>query len=264
MTKTKIILNPKYEFLKTYIGLIPTKNENLGEVIYQARNTVFKATAQPADFDTQAGSCPSSPVELCIKSFKVPQIYNRFAYTFFRHGKALASYLNALRLEEEGFLTPDPVACILCFKGALLHRSYYVSLMVEGKEIRYWERIPDNKPILCGVASLMLELHHKGVFHRDFSPGNILYDEKLNFNILDINRMKFGIFSHHTQMQNFKRLNGSPLQTARLAAIYAGLQHQYPRQVIIHEAMQAFRSYRRERGRKRFFKNLIAPFRKRR
>ncbi len=247
----KAIINPKYAFLKDYLEKIPYRKEDLGTVIYTARNTVFKDIVSVKNDKGEQQN-----IELIIKSFKIPPLYNRFAYTFLRHGKAQASYLNALKLTEKGFLTPEPVACIRCYKNMLLERSYYVSLKVNGEEIRFWENIPNNERLLRALAQLMVNLHSKGVYHRDFSPGNVLFDEEMNLNLLDINRMKFDITSHAKLMRNFQSLNESLAETLKLAKYYAEAQRSDVN-VIQAEALKAYNRYHNLRRRKQRFKKVF-------
>jgi RIO-like serine/threonine protein kinase len=206
--KIKVHINPKYEeALSDYVRSIPTLNEQLGEVIYKARNTVFRNTVNGYD--------------LVIKSFKVPMMFNRIAYTFFRHSKARRSYDNALRLCDMCILTPTPIACVEEYEYGLLKHSYYVCLYVEGEEMRFWETKPNSDKLLLEFADFMLLLRAEGVWHKDFSPGNILYDKDYNFYLVDINRMQFNVHSKRKFLMNFRSLHTDREQIARLARIYS-------------------------------------------
>ena len=84
MSKRKIVINPKYQALASSIGLLPKKAEKEGTVIYKGRNIIFRL--------------PLENMEVTVKCFHVPALFNRFAYTYLRAGKAKRSYDNSLRL----------------------------------------------------------------------------------------------------------------------------------------------------------------------
>ena len=71
------------------------------------------------------------------------------------------------------------------------------------------------------LAAFTAYMHEKGVLHKDFSPGNILYkveNGKYDFTIVDINRMYFGQVDMKTGCRNFSRLWGPKqfiIQTVR-------------------------------------------------
>lgn len=203
----KITVNPDFENLRQFIETIPHRNEELGEVVYRARNVVFR--------NDETGT------PLCIKSFKIPPIYNRIAYTFLRKSKARRSYENALRLLKVGILTPAPVAYIEVYRDSLLERSYYICLMIEAQHVRAWQERRDGEDIARNVADLLYRLHSAHIWHRDFSPGNVIYDKDGNYYIIDINRMQFNVRSKKKLAQNFIRINESPTETENLVRAYA-------------------------------------------
>lgn len=203
----KITVNPRYSRLREFVESVPQRGEELGKVIYRARNAVFSNT----DTDTP----------LCIKSFKVPPLYNRVAYSFMRKSKARRSYENALRLLDTGILTPEPVAYVEVYSSGLLERSYYISLMLDARNVREWQMRPDGDRIADGVAQLLHRLHSAGVWHRDFSPGNVLVDADYRYYLIDINRMRFGVTSKAKLISNFKSINMNVEATEHLARLYA-------------------------------------------
>lgn len=205
--KTKIIINPDFESLRPFIDEVPYRNQMLGTVIYSGRNVVYR--------NTETGT------PLCIKSFKVPPIYNRIAYTFLRKGKARRSYENALKLLEMGIPTPIPVAYVEVYASHLLQRSYYISLMVDAQDVRSWQNRPDGEDIAENIAKLLYNMHCAHIWHRDFSPGNVIYDNDRRFYVVDINRMQFGVSSKKKFLQNFLRINESAEATAHLVELYA-------------------------------------------
>lgn len=240
----KIRLNPDFENLRQFVDAIPNRNEELGEIIYKARNTVFN--------NTETG------IPLCIKSFKIPPIYNRIAYTFLRKGKARRSFENAERLIALGFMTPTPVAYLEVYKNGLLERSYYISLMIDAEHVRVWQERPNSQEIALNLANLMYRLHCAHVWHRDFSPGNVLYDKDGNYYLIDINRMQFGVKSMNRLLQNFTRLNESQEETIKLVKQYAQISGISNPQKLIDKVIVAHSKFWRnlhEKCRRREEKN---------
>lgn len=222
----KITVNPDFKNIRQFIETIPHRNEKLGNVIYNARNVVF--------------SNDETDVPLCIKSFKIPPIYNRIAYTFFRKSKACRSYENAFTLLSVGILTPTPVAFIEVYDNGLLKQSYYVSVMIEAENVRMWQERPNSEDIACHIADLLYSLHCAHIWHRDFSPGNVLFDKQGNYYVIDINRMQFGVISMNKFIQNFSRINESAEATEHIIRLYAkraGIsdeQHLVDKALVLH------------------------------
>ncbi len=77
------------------------------------RNTIKNVTSQNLDLN--------------IKSFKVPHLVNRIAYSFFRKSKANRSFEYANDLIKKGIKTPKPFAYFEYSNLKLLHKSFYVS-----------------------------------------------------------------------------------------------------------------------------------------
>ncbi|MBL1244960.1 MAG: hypothetical protein COA39_011345 [Sulfurimonas sp.] len=145
-----------------------------------------------------------------VKSFKIPNIINKVAYTFFRDSKAKKSYEYSL---EIGNFTPQPIGYIEFFKFGLLQSSYFIS---EEFEYDFTIREPlldqtfhNRDAIFRAFACFSLELHNAGIYHNDYSPGNILIKkekENYTFKIVDINRMLFKNLSENERAKNFSKL----------------------------------------------------------
>ena len=179
-----------------------------------------------------------------VKSFKVPHLLNRIVYTFFRKSKAYKSYHNALYLKELGISTPPPIALIEFFSGGLLADSYFISELFEYDfTIRtpLLEPLVDKKQILTAFAAYTYELHQKGVWHLDYSPGNILIKRNATgyeFSIVDINRMEFRDISPLQGCENFNKLWASDEELEIMGVEYARLCHEDP--VLIVYEMQRY------------------------
>lgn len=164
-----------------------------------------------------------------IKSFKIPHLLNRIVYTFFRKSKAYKSYHHALRLEELGISTPAPIALIECFESGLLTDSYFISEYFEYDfTIRtpLLEPLEEREAIFRAFAAYTFELHQKGVWHLDYSPGNILIkrnEQGYQFSIVDINRMEFRPISALEGCENFNKLWASDEELEIMGKEYARL-----------------------------------------
>ena len=67
-------------------------------------------------------------LDIVVKSFKVPNLLNQFAYAYLRDSKAKKSYVNALKLEKLHITTPQPIGYIEFHNSGLLKESYFLSL----------------------------------------------------------------------------------------------------------------------------------------
>lgn len=195
----KVYINPKYDYISEFLNSIPDIFTRKGELIYNSRNTIklFKI----------------EDLTINIKSFQKPNIINRFVYKYIRKSKAERSYLNALKVLEKGIKTPEPIAFIETWKNGLIDKSYYVSIheQVEGtmKEI-YKRPGHENRELIQAFTLFTVEIHKKGILHKDYSPGNILFKKAENgyqFYLIDLNRMSFKNIHILESCKSFSRLH---------------------------------------------------------
>lgn len=150
---------------------------------------------------------------LNVKSFKVPNAFNKIAYRYFRKSKAQRSFEYANRLLDLGVGTPQPVAFYEFSSAFGFKRSYYISEHLK-YDITYRELInqpdyPDHENILRFFTRFTYNLHEKGIQFLDHSPGNTLIIKKGNeyeFYLVDLNRMNFKSLSLDERIKNFSRL----------------------------------------------------------
>lgn len=201
-------------------------------------------------------------VKTVVKSFKVPHLLNRIAYTYFRKSKAYKSYHNALRLEELGISTPKPIAKIEFFESGLLGESFFIS---ECFEYDFTIRTPlleplnDREAIFTAFAAYTYDLHQKGVWHLDYSPGNILIkltDEGYRFSIVDINRMEFRPISPLEGCENFNKLWASDEELEIMGREYARLSG-FNVAVTIAEMKKYNNANKKTKNFKKRLKNLL-------
>ena len=193
----KCVIHPAFQSLTEFIQQLPSIFDQAGTTIYKARNEIKV-------FEVDG-------IRLNVKRYKVPYLFNRFAYTFLRQPKAVRAFEYANLLLEKGINTPTPVAYLLFNRGGMLAESYFVSLQAEGETLYEIGKAPlkGNENFYLALGQYTARLHQHQIFHRDYSPGNILYrkiGEAYDFSLVDINRMEFGAVSLKKGCANFARL----------------------------------------------------------
>lgn len=193
----KYILNPKYNQFKNDLLDIQKIFDSSTKSIHKARN--------------ELKIIELNGLECVVKSFKVPHMINRIAYTFFRDGKAKKSYNNAIELTKLEVNTPEPIGIIEFFESGLLSKSYFISVYepydITIREV-FHHKVDDYKEILTQFTGFTHGIHQKGVWHVDYSLGNILITqdkEKYKFSLVDINRMEFKNISTEDGLKNFNK-----------------------------------------------------------
>lgn len=176
-----------------------------GTTIYQKRNTLRVYQ------------------DYVIKQFAVPSIGRQIAYCF-TSSKAKRSYSHALRL---GPLTPAPVAYReIRFLGLFIHQSWYVSRLSECKhtfnELIGHPDFPHRVEILQAIGRFTAQMHQRGLWHKDYSGGNILFNEDgSKVEVIDLNRMcSVGCHRHHL-LKQLERLNIDREALTIIATAYA-------------------------------------------
>ncbi len=112
-----------------------------------------------------------------MKAFRVPNFINQFVYAYIRKSKAYKAFHNATKLHELQVSTPEAIGYIEFFELGLLKESFFIS-----KEFKYdftIAHIRDDQPeykekVLQDFAEFTYYIHTKGVWHVDYSGGNIL------------------------------------------------------------------------------------------
>ena len=212
----EILINPQYDHLRSWIITIPQIFFTHGQVIYQSRNQV-------RTFTLSDGLCVN------VKRYHKPALINQFIYSYIRLPKAVRAYKNALYLQEQSIPTPTPIAYILSYKHSLLKESFLITIQSPLSQNFYEFRensIEQNKDVISQFAKLTADMHRKHILHKDYSPGNILFEKDpnghVNFTIVDINRMLLNKNIHlHCACKNFCRLWGDEQFFTFLAQEYA-------------------------------------------
>lgn len=208
------MINPSYQSLGGFIESLPGIFPNEGRVVYSGRNLI-----KCFNIDGMI---------INVKRYHKPMLFNRLAYTLIRPSKAKRAYDYALRLMELNVATPAPIAYIECYSAGLLAESYFVSIQIDESYHTIYElakgKLDDYSDVYEALGRYTANLHKLGVYHKDYSPGNILYRRnkgEVEFVLIDINRMRFGPVSFDDGCANFARIWGCEAAFRILSASYA-------------------------------------------
>lgn len=216
----KTTVNPEYTGNKEIMDLVRSIDTLFpgGELLQDGRRNVLRRFSADGKL-------------WVVKHFGCPNPVNRVAYTFFRRPKGERAYIYALRIREAGFNTPAPVAYIERRKGGLVADSFLITENCPYSR-RFYEfgdaDAGEYEDIIRAFTDRTAAFHAAGFLHKDFSPGNILFDrvgEEWKFAIVDINRMNFGKVSLERGCANFARLWGSLDFFRIIAEEYALCRH---------------------------------------
>ena len=230
----KLQLNPKYENFKEALLNIQSIFKSSDKSIHKARNELKIVELHG--------------IKCVVKSFKVPHLINRFAYTHLREGKAKKSYTNALKLQALHVNTPEPIGIIEFFSSGLLSESYFISVYEPYdftiREV-FHHKVENTEQILKEFARFSYDLHQKGVWHVDYSLGNILITklpESYKFSLVDINRMQFKTISSEEGLKNFNKFwakdKNDLVIIAKEYAALASLDEEEAIKIVLEEAIK--------------------------
>lgn len=201
---------------------------------------------------------------LNIKSFKKPNLINKFAYRFLRKSKAQRSFEYAQILLNKGIKTPQPVAYFEQ-QFLLFGKSYYISEHLNYdmtyRDLIYNEQFPNRYEILKCFTRFTFALHEKGIEFLDHSPGNTLIvvndQNEYEFYLVDLNRMRFHqSMSYAMRIKNFSRLTADKNMILTMSAEYAKLIHKNF-ETVFNDMWGETQKFRRKFYRKRQLKKRL-------
>lgn len=225
-----IFVNPDFDNLDEFVYNIPDRFDNDGNTIHAGRNTI-------KIFEEKE-------YKIVVKSFRIPIFINRVIYGVFRASKARRSYEYAEKLIKLGIGTPTPIGYYEQRNAFLFSNSYYVSLQSECShtfnDLINNQQFPERNDILKAISRFTAELHEKGILHQDYSAGNILFkhkNNKIEIEILDLNRMRFGKVDLEKGCKNFERLNIDSESLTLMAKEYA-IVRDFDQQTCIEKVLK--------------------------
>ncbi|WP_313581389.1 lipopolysaccharide kinase InaA family protein [Chishuiella sp.] len=254
---SKIVLNNNFPTTKKEIESIIKGYDSINQYIAKGtRNSIKKTQLESGKIVT-------------IKSFKIPNIINKFIYKFFRQSKAERSFEYANKLVNLGFLTPLPVAYIEETTTIQFLKSYYLCELVEA-DLTYRELVeiadyPNKIEILKQFTQFTYQLHEAGIEFLDHSPGNTLIkkvgENSYDFYLVDLNRMNFHTkMDFELRMKNFSRLTPYNDMVEIMAKEYAKLINEEETKVIneMWKKTEEFQTkFHKKQERKKKLKKLI-------
>ena len=225
----KIVVNNNYKTTETEIKSIIENFDSINDYLAKGtRNSIKKVVLENEKTAT-------------IKSFKIPNVVNKFVYKFFRKSKAERSYKYAQKLIDLGFKTPTPIAYVENTSSLSFLKSYYFCELVSS-EITFRELVqdvsyPNREEILKQFTKFTFDLHEAGIEFLDHSPGNTLIkkvgENKYEFYLVDLNRMNFhDLMSFDQRMKNFSRLTPQKEMVEIMAKEYAKLYHKPEQETV--------------------------------
>ncbi|MDF1874422.1 hypothetical protein JHD48_01600 [Sulfurimonas sp. SAG-AH-194-I05] len=201
-------VNKKY---KVFLENIKEHFLNTEKSIHKARNEI-----KIISFENQS---------FVVKSFKIPNLLNKIVYTFFKDSKAQKSYDNSVKISE---FVPKPIGFIEFKKFGCINQSYFISehfnYDLTIREPLLEKDFLDKENIFKAFALFTYKLHEAGIFHLDYSPGNILIKKENGtyiFKIVDINRMQFTDLTLENRLKNFSKLWAKDEDLSFIIAAYA-------------------------------------------
>ena len=214
--------------------------EKDGEMIHEGRNCI-------KSFQTKTGTWN-------VKRYHKPSFFNRIVYSFLRKPKGKRAFEYPARVLSAGFETPYPIAYAEERCMGIIGYSFFISEQCPYRR-RFYEFgdacVENIREILIAFVHFTAGLHEAGIYHRDYSPGNILFDNvdgTWHFSIVDINRMEFGPVSIKKGCKNFARLWGQPEFFRFIAQEYAHARHADEQQCMAF-VMQARNKFWKPRAR---------------
>lgn len=220
MSKSKevVCIHDNYKHLTEQILSVTNKvKSDDANVFDNGRNLIAKVEIENDQFS--------------VKSFKIPNSFNRIIYKYFRKSKAKRSYEYANRLINADVLTPFPIAYIEQSNVLGLKRSYYISKHLDYdfdfRVLLHNPRFRDRESILRQFTDFTFKLHENNINFLDHSPGNTLItkdtDGTYMFYLIDLNRMQFETMDFDKRMHNFRRLWLSKAMIKIIALRYSEL-----------------------------------------
>lgn len=208
-------LNPDFPEFESTVSILPELFGQNNQSIHKARNELKIVEIHG--------------IKTVIKSFKIPHSLNRLIYTYFRSSKASKSYTNAMILKGLEISTPEPIGYAEFYSSKTLKNSYFITRYCPYdftiREALH-HKVKNYQEVLRCFAAYTFDLHQKGVWHLDYSPGNILIQETSEgylFYIVDINRMDFRSITPMQGCENFNKLWASDEDIIIMAKEYAHL-----------------------------------------
>ncbi len=215
--RENFVIHPNYSHLAAKLTDVLHNFSKKGEYVVKGERNVIKMVQIEG-------------TSINIKKFKTPNAFQSLVYQNVRKSKAKRSFEYASKLIDLGINTPFPVAYLETFSGGL-KESFYLSEHInydfDFRELIHNPEFKKRDEVLRQFTKFTFELHENGVNFLDHSPGNTLImddgNDKYEFYLIDLNRMRFEPMDFNARMNNFRRLWLSKKMMKVMAEEYAAL-----------------------------------------
>ena len=151
---------------------------------------------------------------IVVKQFRTPDLFHSIWYGLFGKSKARRSYEYALRMEG---LTPAPIAYREIRVCGMLRESWYACRQSECQytfiDLMEHPNFPKREQILRAIGRFTAQLHQRGIWHPDYSQGNILFNEDgSHIEVIDLNRIRWKKHVHGYPFKRLERIGKEGLQ----------------------------------------------------
>ena len=200
-----------------------------------------------------------------IKFFQKPGFFKSIIYSFFRSTKAKRSFDYANYLIDHHIQTPIPIAYVEERNSlGFLRDSFYICQQIEYdftiRELIHDPLFPNRNKILEQFTEFTFKIHEARVNFLDHSPGNTLIikngNDRYDYFLIDLNRMKFEDLSIEKRMDNFKKMWLSKLMVKVVAKKYAELSN-LSEEKLYKILLEKTTQFKRKITKKKFLKRKI-------
>ena len=200
-----------------------------------------------------------------IKFFQKPGFFKSIIYSFFRSTKAKRSFDYANYLIDHHIQTPIPIAYVEERNSlGFLRDSFYICQQIEYdftiRELIHDPLFPNRNIILEQFTEFTFKIHEARVNFLDHSPGNTLIikngNDRYDYFLIDLNRMKFEDLSIEKRMDNFKKMWLSKLMVKVVAKKYAELSN-LSEEKLYKILLEKTTQFKRKITKKKFLKRKI-------
>ena len=222
MKKNTYYIHPHYPKLQKEVKSVAQNFEHIGSTLRNKRNHL--------KVDKWHG------IEVCIKSFKKPTLFNQLVYGLIRKTKAQRSFQYALQLDQLQVHSPAPIAYSECRNSwGGLTKAYYICQYekydflfsdIPNSNLNYKEK---SQVIHTLVKLTCSKFYDNMLFNRDFNGSNVLVsqqsDGQYSFSFVDINRIHYAKKTNQSrELRNLSMLSDNPQILCLIAEAYATIR----------------------------------------
>ena len=198
--------------LKPFLLSIDSLFSDSSEVVHHDRNCTKKIKFKDSTY--------------AVKSFKIPNYFQRVIYANFRKSKARRSFENSLKLLNSGINTPEPVGYVSFNNNFMIGKSFYISNYHNFEfDLRYvFDNFKKNTEVISSFIKQVILMHDNDIYHHDLTRQNVLinkFENRIDFCFIDNNRMSFKKMNLKDRMESISKLTNDLDELNILADIYS-------------------------------------------